>query len=110
MWTRVVVEKLKITPHEAHTRDKAPSNVGGFLERVLAHNKINDDKQPREPKLTNVESEQRPGSNAHAVQRLVHTLRGRNHHHVTKQKSEDQSRRPTTIVMVSQACRKRCGH
>ena len=73
--------------------------------------KINNDKQPREPRLTNAESEERPGSNAHAVQRLVHTLRGRtHHHHVTKQKSEDQSRRPTTIAMVSQACRKRCGH
>ena len=30
-----------------HTGDKAPSNVVGFLERVLVHSKINDDKQPR---------------------------------------------------------------
>ena len=37
----------KNTPHEAHTRDKAPSNVVGFLERVLFRSKINDDKQPR---------------------------------------------------------------
>ena len=36
----------KITPHEAHTGDKAPSNVIGFLERVLVRSKINDDKQP----------------------------------------------------------------
>ena len=35
------------TPHEAHTGDKAPSNVAGFLERILVRNKINDDKQPR---------------------------------------------------------------
>ena len=38
---------IKITPHEAHTRDKAPSTVAGFLERILVGNKINDDKQPR---------------------------------------------------------------
>ena len=31
---------IKITPHEAHTGDKAPSNVVGFLERVLVGNKI----------------------------------------------------------------------
>ena len=37
----------KITPHEAHTGDKAPSKVVGFLERVLVRSKINDDKQPR---------------------------------------------------------------
>ena len=36
----------KITPHEAHTGDQAPSNVVGFLERVLFRSKINDDKQP----------------------------------------------------------------
>ena len=30
-----------------HTGDKAPSNVVGFLERVLVRSKINDDKQPR---------------------------------------------------------------
>ena len=35
------------TPHEAHTGDKAPSNVVGFLERVLMRGRINDDKQPR---------------------------------------------------------------
>ena len=29
------------------TGDKAPSNVVGFLERVLVRSKINDDKQPR---------------------------------------------------------------
>ena len=38
---------IKITPREVHTRDKAPSNVVGFLERVLVRNKINDDKQSR---------------------------------------------------------------
>ena len=38
---------IKITPHEAHTGDKAPSNVAGFLEQILVRNKINDDKQPR---------------------------------------------------------------
>ena len=37
----------KITPHEAHTGDKAPSNVVGFLERVLVRSKINDGTQPR---------------------------------------------------------------
>ena len=37
---------MKITPHEAHTGDKASSNVAGFLERVVC-SKINDDKQPR---------------------------------------------------------------
>ena len=37
----------QITPHEAHTGDKAPSNVVGFLERVLVRSRINDDKQPR---------------------------------------------------------------
>ena len=37
----------KITPHEAHTGDKSPSNVVGFLERVLVRSKINDDKQPK---------------------------------------------------------------
>ena len=37
----------KITPHEAHTREKAPRNVAGFLERVLVRSKINDDQQPR---------------------------------------------------------------
>ena len=35
------------TPHEAHTRDKAPSNVVGFLEQVLMRCRINDNKQPR---------------------------------------------------------------
>ena len=38
---------IKITPHEAHTGDKAPSNVAGFVQRFLVRNKINDDKQPR---------------------------------------------------------------
>ena len=38
---------IKVTPHEAHTGEEAPSNVAGFLERVLVRNKINDDKQPR---------------------------------------------------------------
>ena len=38
---------MKITLHEAHTGDKAPSNVVGFLERVLVRRKINDDEQPR---------------------------------------------------------------
>ena len=38
---------IKITPHEAHTGDKAPSNVVGFLERVLVRNRINDEKEPR---------------------------------------------------------------
>ena len=38
---------IKLTPHEALTRDQAPSNVVGFLERVLVRSKINDDKQPR---------------------------------------------------------------
>ena len=38
---------IKNTPHEAHTSDKAPSNVVGFLERILVRSKINDDKQPR---------------------------------------------------------------
>ena len=37
----------KITPYGAHSGDKAPSNVVGFLERVLVRIKINDDKQPR---------------------------------------------------------------
>ena len=37
---------IKITPHEAHTGDKTPSNVVGFLERVV-RSKINDDRQPR---------------------------------------------------------------
>ena len=37
----------KITPHEAHTRHKAPSNVVGFLERVLLCSKLNDNQQPR---------------------------------------------------------------
>ena len=40
-------ETVKITPHAAHTGDKAPNNVVGFLERVLVRSKINDDKQPR---------------------------------------------------------------
>ena len=35
-----------ITPHEAHKRNKAQSNVVGRLERVLVRSKINDDKQP----------------------------------------------------------------
>ena len=35
------------SPHEAQTGDKAPSNVVGFLERVLVRSRINDDKQPR---------------------------------------------------------------
>ena len=38
---------IKITPHEAHTGDKAQSNVAAFWERILVRNKINDDKQPR---------------------------------------------------------------
>ena len=38
---------LKFTPHEAHTRDKAPSNVVGFLERVIVRSKINDVEQSR---------------------------------------------------------------
>ena len=38
---------IKITPHEAHTGDNAPSNVAGFVQRFLVRNKINDDKQPR---------------------------------------------------------------
>ena len=37
----------QITPHEAHTGDKAQSNVVGFLERVPFRSKSNDDKQPR---------------------------------------------------------------
>ena len=36
----------KITPHEPHTGDNAPSKVVGFLERVLVRSRINDDKQP----------------------------------------------------------------
>ena len=40
-------ELLKTAPHEAHTGDKAPSNVVGFLERVLVRSKINDDDRPR---------------------------------------------------------------
>ena len=38
---------IKITPHEAHTSDKAPGNVVGFLERVLVRSKINDDRKRR---------------------------------------------------------------
>ena len=38
---------VKITPHEAHTGDKAPNNVVVFFERVLVRSKTNDDKQPR---------------------------------------------------------------
>ena len=34
---------IKITPHETRTGDKAPSNVVGFLERVLVRSKTNDD-------------------------------------------------------------------
>ena len=30
-----------------HSSDKAPSDVTGFLERVLMHNRTHDDKQPR---------------------------------------------------------------
>ena len=41
------MEITKITPHEAQTRDKAPSNVVGFLERVLVRSEINDDTQRR---------------------------------------------------------------
>ena len=37
----------KFTPHEAHTGDKAPSNIAGFWERILIRNRINDDKQPK---------------------------------------------------------------
>ena len=37
----------QVTPHVAHTGDKAPNNVVGFLERVLVRSRINDDKQPR---------------------------------------------------------------
>ena len=36
----------KITPHEPHTQDNAPTKVVGFLERVLVRSRINDDKQP----------------------------------------------------------------
>ena len=38
---------IKITPHEAHTGDKAPSNVAGLVQRFLVRNKIIDDKQLR---------------------------------------------------------------
>ena len=38
---------FKITPHEAHTRDKTPTNVAGFGERILLQNNIEDDKEPR---------------------------------------------------------------
>ena len=38
---------MKVTPHEARTGDKAPSNVVGFLEPGLVRSRINDDKQPR---------------------------------------------------------------
>ena len=37
----------KIPPHEAQTGAKEPSNVVGFLERVLVRSKLNDDKEPR---------------------------------------------------------------
>ena len=37
----------KITPLEAHASDKAPSNVAGFLERVLVQRGANDDRQQR---------------------------------------------------------------
>ena len=43
----MTVEPKKITPHEAHTGDRAPSNVVGFWDRVLVHSNINDDQQPR---------------------------------------------------------------
>ena len=35
---------IRITPHEARTGDKTPSNVVGLLELVLFRNNINDDK------------------------------------------------------------------
>ena len=41
------MEPKKITPHEAHTGDKAPSNVVGFGDRVPVRRKINDGQQPR---------------------------------------------------------------
>ena len=37
---------IKITPHEARTEDKAPSNVAGFWERIPVRSRINDGKQP----------------------------------------------------------------
>ena len=40
-------ETIKITPHAAHTRAKAPSIVVAVLGRILVRSKINDDKQPR---------------------------------------------------------------
>ena len=39
---------IKITPHEGHTRDEAPSNVVGFVERVsCSQQKSTMTKQPR---------------------------------------------------------------
>ena len=37
----------KITPPETHASDKAPSNVAGFLERVLVQRGANDERQQR---------------------------------------------------------------
>ena len=37
---------IKITPHEAHTGDKASNNVAGFLERMLVKSRQNQNKQP----------------------------------------------------------------
>ena len=42
-----VEPRKKITPLEAHASDKAPSNVAGFLERVLVQRGANDDRQQR---------------------------------------------------------------
>ena len=38
---------IKTPPHEAHTGDKAPSNVARFLKWVLVRSRTNDDKQSR---------------------------------------------------------------
>ena len=31
---------IKVAPHDAHTDDKAPSNVAGFLERVFVQSRV----------------------------------------------------------------------
>ena len=60
--------------------------------------------QSKTLELSDAEGKGRARSNTRAIQRLVDAL----HHHVTKQKSEDQSRRRP--IVNAQTCQKKHEH
>ena len=78
--------------------EDAVTDEGGGVQREREAETADGRVQAQE---TDCKRKGRTRSNTHAIPRLVHTLhdgRGRTHHHVSKKRSEDLSRRPTIVM------------